>query len=60
MRDMVSNHFGFRPKPDTCCEMCVFGSGEHAPFCVVWLKKFANMFTGGTITIRKPQRYRML
>ncbi len=35
LSDLVSNHFGFRPKAEKCCERCVFGSGFHAAFCPV-------------------------
>lgn len=23
----------YKPNPEMCCEACIFGSGEHAPWC---------------------------
>jgi hypothetical protein len=34
MHNVVSRPF--RPASDTCCERCVFGSGEHATWCTAW------------------------
>lgn len=35
MKDIsFNNSFGFRPRENMCCELCLFGTGEHATFCV--------------------------
>ncbi len=35
----------YHPNPEKCCEACIFGSGEHAPFCPAILP-IANDYDG--------------
>ncbi len=67
LSDLVSNHFGFRPKAETCCERCVFGSGIHAEWCPVlkeWCEAFRRVIqtelpkAGESVKISKPRRRR--
>lgn len=70
MKDIsFNNSFGFRPMPGTC-ELCTFGRGAHAEFCVrlrvsdnapkaASSKLMSPGLIGDTITVRKPLRYRL-
>lgn len=48
MKDIsFNNSFGFRPKAETCCNACVFGTGEHAGWCPVaqeWFHRIGQFF----------------